>query len=104
MSLQDCKCAVTLVDYFSKWPKIWFCKNITFSVITLFLTNVFSPEEMPSVIVTENGPQLGSHKFSQFLNKCSSEHYFLAICNPRANGAVKKFNTVAKETLLHLST
>ncbi len=65
----DCRYAITLTDYCSKWPEVAFCvKADTNAVITKF-TSIFSREGNPSELVSDNGRQFVSHQFSEFLLK-----------------------------------
>ena len=98
-----CRYAITLVDSFSKWPEIYFCDDVTSATVIRFLIDVFSREGLPSEIVTDHGPQFASREFSQYLNECDIKHVYSAIYNPRANGAVERFNSVVKETSQWLS-
>lgn len=52
--------AITLVDYHSKWPEIYFCSEVATSTVKDFLTSVFAREGYPEEIVCDNGPQFTS--------------------------------------------
>lgn len=46
----DCRYAITLIDYFSKWPKIAFTSNATTATVITFLNAVFAREGNPLAI------------------------------------------------------
>lgn len=56
----DCKFAITLTDYYSKWPKVAFAASVTTETVLGFLSNVFSRYGDPEFLVTDNGPQFTS--------------------------------------------
>ncbi len=62
----DCHFVVTLVDYYSKWPKIAFVSHPTTQAVMQFLSTVFSREGIPRELISDNGVQFTSHNF-----KCS---------------------------------
>ena len=59
----DCRFAITLTDYYSKWPEVCFTANVITSKVITFLKQVFSREGFPSEIVTDNGVQFKSKEF-----------------------------------------
>lgn len=88
--------AVTLVDYFSKWPEVAFCTRVTAEVICNFLAMIFSREGYPNVIVSDHGPQFLSSTFREFLDTRGISHRRSAIYHPQAKGQVERFNRVLK--------
>lgn len=48
----DCRFAIVLVDYFSRWPEVAFAAHVTATTVTSFLASVFSCEGNPITIVT----------------------------------------------------
>ncbi len=44
----DCKFAITLIDYFSKWPEGGFASSVTTETVLKFLTTIFAREGNPS--------------------------------------------------------
>ncbi|XP_064464259.1 uncharacterized protein LOC135375498 [Ornithodoros turicata] len=90
----DCRYAIVMVDYFSKWPEAKFCANVTASTILDFLRSVFAREGYPDNLVSDHGPQFISHQFEQFLRDRGIQHSFSSLYYPRANGLVERFNRV----------
>lgn len=94
---QDCRFAITLVDYFSKWPEVQFSNEVSTRTITNFLLSIFSREGYPDEIVTDNGPQFSSREFSQFLDERGIRLTHSSVYYPQANGLVERFNRVFKD-------
>ncbi|KAJ8000091.1 hypothetical protein DPEC_G00201250 [Dallia pectoralis] len=95
----DCHYAITLTDYYSKWPEVAFTSTVTTEVITRFLATVFSQEGNPNYLVSDNGCQFTSHAFAIFLKEREIKHLRSSVYYPRANRAIERFNRVLKECL-----
>ncbi|PIK61531.1 hypothetical protein BSL78_01544 [Apostichopus japonicus] len=92
----DCRFAITIVDYFSKWPEVCFTSTVTTTKITSFLKQIFSREGFPREVITDNGPQFKSKEFDDFLRERGIVHRCSSLYYPQANGAVERFNSVLK--------
>ncbi len=90
----DCRLAITLIDYFSKWPKI----ALTSTVMT-FLASIFAHEGNPCAITTDNGPKFTYCVFAEFMKERSVKHIRTSVYHPQANGCVECFNRVLKECI-----
>ncbi|KAJ8418748.1 hypothetical protein AAFF_G00002470 [Aldrovandia affinis] len=95
----DCHFAITLVDYFSKWPEVAFAPHVTTDTVTSFLTTVFAREGNPCSIVTDNGSKFCSTAFSEFLKERGIKYIHTSVHHPQANGAAERFNRVLKECI-----
>ena len=95
----DCRYAITLIDYYSKWPEVAFTANITTKDVTSFLSSVFSKQGNPESIVTDNGKQFTSADFAAFLAERDIVHHRVSVYYPAANGAIERFNRVLKESV-----
>lgn len=95
----DCRYAITLTDYYSKWPEVAFASTVTTEVITCFLATVFSREGNPTYLASDNGCQFTSHEFATFLREREIKHLRSSVYYPRSNGAIERFNRVLKECL-----
>lgn len=94
-----CRYAVTLIDYYSKWPEVAFSQTITTETVTTFLSSVFSRHGNPLSIVTDNGVQFTSAAFAAFVEERHIHHHRSSLYYPAANGQVERFNGVLKHTL-----
>jgi hypothetical protein len=89
--------AITLIDYYSKWPEVAFVSDISSRSVIEFLLAVFSREGYPDEIVTDHGSQFTSPEFETFLSSRKIKHGFSAIYHPQANGEIERFNKVLND-------
>ena len=92
----NCRYAIALTDYYSKWPEVAFTASITSKVMIGFLANVFSRFGNPECVVTDNGPQLISTALSTFFKDRNIRQIKVYVYHPASNGAVERFNRVLK--------
>ncbi|KAI4903715.1 hypothetical protein NFI96_030773, partial [Prochilodus magdalenae] len=95
----ECRFAISLVDYFSKWPEVAFAPRVDTATIIQFLTAIFSREGNPRTLISDNGPQFLSAEFADFLKECGIRHLRSSVYYPRANGEVERFNRSVKDCL-----
>ncbi|KAI4895127.1 hypothetical protein NFI96_030604, partial [Prochilodus magdalenae] len=88
----ECRFAISLVDYFSKWPEVAFAPRVDTATIIQFLTAIFSREGNPRTLISDNGPQFLSAEFADLLKECGIRHLRSSVYYPRANGEVERFN------------
>lgn len=82
-----------LVDAYSKWPEIHVINNTTSRTTIQIGQNIFTTHGLPKYIVSDNGPQLKSTEFQQFLKQNGIEHKCSAPYQPATNGQAEKFIT-----------
>lgn len=92
----DCRYAIVLVDYKSKWPEVKFCRNVTSSTVIGFLEDVFSREGLPKMLVSDNGSQFISMEFEKYLQHHGIQHIKTSLYYPQSNGLVERFNRTLK--------
>lgn len=92
----NCRFAISVVDYFSKWPEVAFCSDISSRTVIDFLLTIFAREGYPTELVSDHGRQFTSKEFESFLEARGIKHTFSAIYHPQANGLVERFNRVLK--------
>uniref|UniRef100_A0A1A7WTA5 Gypsy retrotransposon integrase 1 n=1 Tax=Iconisemion striatum TaxID=60296 RepID=A0A1A7WTA5_9TELE len=95
----DCKYAITLTDYHSKWPEVAFTASVTTDTVKSFLTSVFSRFGNPLSLVTDNGSQFTSVNFATFLKERGIQHIRTSVYHPAANGAIERFHRVLKSCI-----
>ena len=95
----DCRYAITMIDYSSRWPEVAFTSSVTTEVVTAFPCSVFSRNGNPHWIVTDNGPQFTFTAFSQFLEEREIRQSRFSVYDPKSNGAVERCNRVLKECI-----
>lgn len=92
----NCRYAITLTDYYTKWPEVAFTPSITTETVISFLKSTFSRYGNPECVVTDNGPQLISTAMSTFFTERNIKHTRVSVYHPASNGAVERFNRVLK--------
>lgn len=95
----DCRYAITLVDYYSKWPEVAFASEVNSSDVIKFLSTVFSREGNPLELVTDNGSVFVSAEFEAFLASRDIKHYRSSVYYPQCNGEIERWNRVLKDCL-----
>lgn len=95
----DCRFAITLIDYYSRWPEIAFSSTVTSATVMTFLATVFSREGNPLELVSDNGSQFVSAEFEAFLADRNIKHCRSSVYYPQANGEIERFNRVFKDCL-----
>uniref|UniRef100_A0A3B3T9U7 Gypsy retrotransposon integrase-like protein 1 n=1 Tax=Paramormyrops kingsleyae TaxID=1676925 RepID=A0A3B3T9U7_9TELE len=98
-AVQECRFAVTLIDYYSRWPEVAFASEVTSATVIKFLSAVFSREGYPLEVVSDNGPQFVSGEFTAFLAERDIKHCRSSVYYPQANGEIERFNRVLKDCL-----
>lgn len=88
--------AITLIDFYSKWPEVKFVSHVTTNTITLFLKEIFNREGLPFELVSDNASQFTSYEFQEFLNEHGIKHVKSSPYYPQANGAIERFHRVLK--------
>ncbi|XP_041360993.1 uncharacterized protein K02A2.6-like [Gigantopelta aegis] len=90
---------ISMIDYRSKWPEVAFASDISTKTVLKFLVTVFSREGYPDEIVTDNGPQVVSHEFEEFLRHRNIKHRFSSVYHPEGNSEVERLNKILSETI-----
>ncbi len=90
----DCRYALTLVDYHSKWPEFAFVSSVSAKKVINFLTSVLSCHGNSESIVTDNGPQFTAALFSAFLRVRDMAHVSSDITLQPKTGCPLKLSRV----------
>ena len=90
---------LVVVDSYSKWPEIFQMKSTTTAATVLQLRKLFSAYGLPEQLVSNNGPQFSSAKFTEFLTKNGVKHIRSAPYHPSSNGAVERFIQTFKKSM-----
>ena len=96
---QNCRFAIVLMDYYSKWPEIAFTTDATSHSVISMLDSIFAREGLPDEIVTDNGIQFVSTEFETYLSQRGIKHIRTSLYHPQANRLLERFNRVLKQTL-----
>ena len=92
----------TVVNSFSKWPKVHKCKNPTTEITIKFLHELFARFGVVGIIASDNGSQFTSREFKDFCESCQIDHVTTAPFHPRSNGQAERFVNTLKRDLKKL--
>jgi len=91
------------MDLATRWPEAVPLRTTTAQVIITSLTNIFSRNGFPKVVVSDNGPQFVGRKFSQWLTEQGMEHVKSSPYHPQGNGVVERLhrtlNAIVSKTI-----
>lgn len=90
---------LVVIDAYSKYPFIKIMKSTTSEATIDALEEIFTLFGYPSVIVSDNGPQLISENFETYLARNGIIHKKSAPYHPQSNGAAERFVQTAKNSI-----
>ena len=61
---------------------------------------IFAQHGLPEKVVSDNGPQLISNEFAEFMNRNGIKHTLVPHYHPQSNGAAEKSVRIVKEALV----
>ena len=79
------------VDAHSKWPEVVQMRETTAERTIEVLRGIFSRTGVPSVLVSDNGPQFTSIEFARFTKGNGIKHVTSAPYHPSSNGLAERF-------------
>ena len=95
---------MVMVDSHSKWPEVIEMQDIMSQSTIIELAKIFARWGNPVQLVTDNGAQLTSKEFEEFLTKQGIKHIRIAPYRPQANGLAERMVQTVKNSLkAHLS-
>ena len=81
-----------VVDQYSKWPELYVLKGgVSTEKVTKALDELFARFGNAEKLVSDNGPQFNSWKFSNFMEKKGIKHHLITPYYPQANSTVERF-------------
>jgi hypothetical protein len=98
---RDCNYFLLIVvDAFSKWPEAFVMKSTTSTATMEILDDLFARYGLPDELVSDNGPQLVSAQFENFLRERGIRHKTTPQYFPATNGQAERFVQTIKGSLL----
>ena len=88
-----------VIDAYSKWPEVVPMQSTTSTKTIERLSEIFGRNGLPKVLVSDNGPQLTSQEFSNFLTANGIRHIKTAPFHPSSNGQAERFVQTLKKGL-----
>ena len=89
-----------IVDYYSKFPVLRKLSSTTSRVLIQEMKAVFTELGVPSVIVSDGGPQYTATEFQDFTKHWQIEHRLSSPRNPQSNGMAECFVQTMKASLI----
>ena len=83
---------LVIIDACSRWPEVEIIRNTSSKTIINKLRKVFSRQGFPEIFVSDNGSNLTSSEFNEYLSSCGITHRTMTPYWPQANGIVERFN------------
>ncbi|XP_062606687.1 uncharacterized protein K02A2.6-like [Saccostrea cucullata] len=79
------------VDAHSKWPEVIMMRETTSHKTIEVLRSIFARNGVPTVLVSDNGPQFTSDEFGNFIRTNGIKHVTSAPYHPSSNGLAERF-------------
>ncbi|XP_026281310.1 uncharacterized protein K02A2.6-like [Frankliniella occidentalis] len=87
------------IDAYSKWPFVKVVNNLTAATLITHIRYIFADFGIPCTIVNDNGAQLVSKEFEQFLLHNNVRHVMSPPWHPASNGLAERTVRSVKELL-----
>ena len=90
-----------VVDYFSRYPEVIKLNSTTSKAVISSLKSIFSCHGVPSVLMSDNGPQFDSSEMKEFANTYAFQHITSFPHYPQSNGLTERTVKTMKCLLKH---
>jgi len=90
-----------VVDYFSRYPEVIKLNSTTSKAVISSLKSIFSRHGVPSVLMSDNGPQFDSCEMKEFANSYGFQHITSSPHYPQSNGLAERTVKTMKGLLKH---
>ena len=87
-----------MIDNYSKWLEVIPVRSITSEKIIEKIRNIFASTGLPGELVSDNGPQLHSVEFREFLTSNGITQTLTPPYHPSSNGQVERAVQVVKKS------
>ena len=94
---------LTLIDYTTRWVEAAPLKETTTSAVSEELINFFSRFGLPSVVLSDGGPQFTSDQMEDVLRNLGVMHSVSSPYHPQSNGLCERANATIKSLIKKLS-
>ena len=86
-------------DTCTRWPEVAILRSTTSAAIIGHLRKIFAVHGLPEKVVTDNGANLVSEEFENFLDTQGIQHRKVTPYWPQANAAVERFNRTIEKAI-----
>ena len=90
-----------VVDYFSRYPEVIKLNTTTSKTVISSLKSIFSHHRIPSILMSDNGPQFDSSEMKTFANNYGFNHITSSPQYPQSNVLVERTVKTIKALLRH---
>lgn len=90
---------MVIVDYTSRWIDFKELQSTSSQAVIRVLCEIFATHGIPSVVVSDNGPQYASQEFKEFAKDWGFTHVTSSPLYPQANGEAERAVQTAKNIL-----
>ena len=90
---------VVCEDACMRWPEVAILRSTTSAAIIGHLHKIFAVQGLPEKVVTDNGVNLVSEEFENFLATHAIKRSKIAPYWPQANAAVERFNRTIEKAI-----
>lgn len=94
---------LVVVDAHSKWVEVFRMKTITSLDTFNILHELFAHYGLPRLIISDNGPQLTSWEFQDFIQQNGVHYVYSPVYHPQSNGQAERVVQKVKAGLHKLS-
>ena len=81
---------LVIVDYFSRYPEVCQLQSTTSISVVKVLKSMFARHGIPSVLLSDNGPQFNSTAFKEFSSLYHFQHITSSPRYPQSNGLAER--------------
>ena len=93
------KIFLVVVDYTSKYFEVVQIPNGKSKTVISYTKSIFSRHGIPSIVISDNGPEYASRKYRQFAKQWDFQHETSSPEYPQSNGLVERTIQTIKQTL-----
>lgn len=89
-----------VIDYYTKWVElVMLSSNAHSQTVIQHLKSMFARLGIPSIMISDGGPQFNSLQFKKFADEWGFKHIFTSPRNPQSNGQVERAKQTVKKLI-----
>lgn len=88
---------ILIVDYYSRFPEVVSLTSTSSTAVIAAMKSVFAMFSIPTVVISDNGPQFSSRDFTSFATEYGFHHVTSSPRYPQENGEAERMVRTMKE-------